>query len=76
MQLLAHTALKDYAAIATALSIELAASAVERDRQAGTPDEEVQRLRRSRFVTSSGTASVWRLRGNLGRRIQDCPGAL
>lgn len=44
-QLLEHTALKDYAAIATALSIELAASAVERDRQAGAPEEEVQRLR-------------------------------
>jgi len=37
IQLLEHTELKDYAASATALSNELAASAVERDRQAGAP---------------------------------------
>jgi alkylation response protein AidB-like acyl-CoA dehydrogenase len=44
-QLLERNELKDYAAIATALSQELAASAVERDRQAGIPDVEIQRLR-------------------------------
>lgn len=43
--LLEHTELKAYAAIATALSNELTASAVERDRQAGIPDVEIQRLR-------------------------------
>ena len=45
IQLLEHTELKDYVAIATALSQELAASAVERDHQAGIPDVEIQRLR-------------------------------
>jgi alkylation response protein AidB-like acyl-CoA dehydrogenase len=44
-QLLEHTVLKDYVAIAAAVSNELAASAVARDRQAGAPDEEIQRLR-------------------------------
>lgn len=44
-QLLEHIELKNYQAIATAVSNELAASAVERDRQAGAPDEEVRQLR-------------------------------
>jgi hypothetical protein len=44
-QVLEHIELKDYKAIATAVSNELAASAVERDRQAGAPDEEVRQLR-------------------------------
>lgn len=42
--LLECTELKDYAAIATAISDELATSAVERDRQAGIPDVEIQRF--------------------------------
>lgn len=45
MQLLERHGLKDYKAIATALSQELAASAVERDCEAGIPDLEIQRLR-------------------------------
>ncbi|MEW5861297.1 MAG: acyl-CoA dehydrogenase family protein [Cyanobacteriota bacterium] len=45
--LLNRIELKDYAAIASALSQELAASAVERDRQAAIPHEEVRRLRES-----------------------------
>ncbi|MFE1745413.1 acyl-CoA dehydrogenase family protein [Coleofasciculus sp. H7-2] len=45
--LLNRIELKDYAAIATALSQELAASAVERDSQAGVPHEEVRLLRQS-----------------------------
>jgi alkylation response protein AidB-like acyl-CoA dehydrogenase len=44
-QVLEHIELKDYKAIATAVSNELAASAVERDRKAGAPDEEVRQLR-------------------------------
>ncbi|HEY9637888.1 MAG TPA: acyl-CoA dehydrogenase family protein [Coleofasciculaceae cyanobacterium] len=44
-QVLEHIELKDYKAIATAVSNKLAASAVERDRQAGAPDEEVRQLR-------------------------------
>jgi alkylation response protein AidB-like acyl-CoA dehydrogenase len=46
-QLVERTEVKDYLAIATALSKELAMSAVERDRQAGSPIEEVQKLRES-----------------------------
>ncbi|WP_026735460.1 acyl-CoA dehydrogenase family protein [Fischerella sp. PCC 9605] len=45
MQLLERNELKDYIAIATTVSKELAASAVERDLQAGIPYEEIQRLR-------------------------------
>ncbi len=46
-QLLEQTQVKDYKAIATAVSKELATSAVERDRGAGSPIEEVQKLRES-----------------------------
>jgi alkylation response protein AidB-like acyl-CoA dehydrogenase len=45
MQLLQRNGLKDYKAIATALSQELAASAVARDCEAGIPNLEIQRLR-------------------------------
>ena len=43
--LLARQNLKDYGAIASALSKELAATAVERDRRGGAPFEEVRRIR-------------------------------
>jgi alkylation response protein AidB-like acyl-CoA dehydrogenase len=46
-QLAERTEVKDYLAIAAALSKELAMSAVERDRQAGPPVEEVQKMRES-----------------------------
>lgn len=42
---------KDYRAIATALSEELAKSAVERDLRAGVPDEEIQRLRETDLLS-------------------------
>jgi hypothetical protein len=42
---------KDSGAIATALSEELAHSAVERDLRAGIPEEEIQRLRESGLLS-------------------------
>ncbi|NEQ27135.1 MAG: monooxygenase, partial [Microcoleus sp. SIO2G3] len=45
MQLLKRTQTQDYLAIASALSEKFAATAVERDRDAGLPHLEVQRLR-------------------------------
>jgi alkylation response protein AidB-like acyl-CoA dehydrogenase len=44
-QLLDRTETKNYLAIAKSLSAELAATAVERDRQAGAPELEIDRLR-------------------------------
>jgi alkylation response protein AidB-like acyl-CoA dehydrogenase len=46
MQLL-ESQQKDYVAIATTLAQELATYAVERDRQAGLPNEEIQQIRAS-----------------------------
>ncbi|UBF27248.1 acyl-CoA dehydrogenase family protein [Kovacikia minuta CCNUW1] len=46
-QLVERTEVKDYLAIATNLSKRLAASAIERDREAGSPLEEVEQLRAS-----------------------------
>lgn len=45
MQLQARSEVKNYIAIATDVSKQLATTAVERDSQAGVPDEEVQLLR-------------------------------
>lgn len=65
IQLLEQTELQDYAAIATALSQELAASAVECDRQAGIPDVEIQRLREAGLLplvvpqAYSGVGATW-----------------
>jgi alkylation response protein AidB-like acyl-CoA dehydrogenase len=50
-QLMSRIELKDYRAIATDLSQELAATAIERDKQAGVPTEEVKRLRETGLLT-------------------------
>jgi alkylation response protein AidB-like acyl-CoA dehydrogenase len=50
-QLLERYQLDDYMAIATAVSQELAASAVERDRLAGVPEEEVRILRQTGLLS-------------------------
>ncbi|WP_421656502.1 acyl-CoA dehydrogenase family protein [Leptothermofonsia sp. ETS-13] len=47
IQLLERVELKDFHAIATALSEEFAASAVERDLEAGIPEEEIRRFKES-----------------------------
>lgn len=47
MQLLERTESKDYVAIATSVSKELAKTAVERDAKAGIPEEEISLLRES-----------------------------
>jgi alkylation response protein AidB-like acyl-CoA dehydrogenase len=47
IQLLERTEVKDYQAIAAALSRDLAASAIERDLKAGIPEEEVRKFKES-----------------------------
>ena len=47
MAVIEQIEVKDYNAIADSLSHELAQSAVERDLRAGTPDEEIERLRQT-----------------------------
>lgn len=47
MAVIEQIEVKDYNAIADSLSQELAQSAVERDLRAGTPDEEIERLRQT-----------------------------
>ncbi|MGE5655347.1 MAG: acyl-CoA dehydrogenase family protein [Actinomycetota bacterium] len=47
MAVIEQIEVKDYNALADSLSQELAQSAVERDLRAGTPDEEIERLRQT-----------------------------
>jgi hypothetical protein len=65
MQLLEHTALKDYTAIATALTYERDRARRPRSRNLATPG--------NRVTAACGTANVLRCESKLGGYLQDRP---